>query len=50
LTGLVQNSLISVGQFCDNGCNVTFNKDTLSVMNNGKCVKLGARDPQSGLW
>jgi hypothetical protein len=50
LTDLVHNSLISVGQLCDNGCDITFNKDTVSVMNNGKCVMLGACDPQSGLW
>jgi hypothetical protein len=50
LPGLVHSSLISVGQLCDNGCDVTFNKDTFSVMNNGKCVMLGSRDPHSGLW
>jgi hypothetical protein len=48
LPGLVHNSLISVGQLCDNGCDVTFNKYTVSVMNNGKRVT-GARDPQSGV-
>jgi hypothetical protein len=48
--GLVDNSLISVGQLCDNECDVIFNKDTVSGMNNGNCVMLGARDPQSGLW
>jgi hypothetical protein len=50
LSGLVHNSLIYVRQLCDNGCEVTFNKDTVSVMHNGKCVMLGTRDPQSGLW
>jgi hypothetical protein len=50
LPGLVHNSLISVIQLCDNGCDITLNKDTVSVMNNGKCVMLGARDPQSGVW
>jgi hypothetical protein len=48
--GLVRDSLISVGQLCDNGCDITFNKDTLSIMSNGKFVMTGARDPQSGLW
>jgi hypothetical protein len=48
--GLVHNSLIYVGQLCDNGCDVKFNKDTLSVMNNGNRVMLGACDPHSGLW
>jgi hypothetical protein len=50
LTYLVHTSLISVGQLCDNGCNITFNKDTVSVMNNGKCVMTGACDPQSGFY
>jgi hypothetical protein len=50
LPGLVHNSLISVGQLCNNGCDVTFNKYTVSVMNNIKCVVTGALDPQSGLW
>jgi hypothetical protein len=36
LTGFVHNSLIYVGQLCDNGYNVTLNKETVSVMNNGK--------------
>jgi hypothetical protein len=50
LPGLLHNSLISVGQLCDNGCNVTFNKDAVSLMNNETCVMLGARDPHSVLW
>jgi hypothetical protein len=50
LPGLVHNSLISVRQLCDNGCDIIFNKDTVYVMNNGKCAMIGARDPQSGLW
>jgi hypothetical protein len=48
--GLVHNSLIYVGQLCDNRCDLTFNKDSVSVMNNKKWVMLGAHDPQSGLW
>jgi hypothetical protein len=50
LPGLVHNSLISVGQLCNNGCDVTFNKDVVSVRNNGKCAMTGTRDPQSGVW
>jgi hypothetical protein len=49
LPGLVHNSLISVRQLCDKGYAVTFNKDTVSVMNNGRCVMMGPRGPQSGL-
>jgi hypothetical protein len=50
LPGLVHNSLISVGRLCDNGCDVTFNKEAVSVMNNGKFVMIRSRDPHSGLW
>jgi hypothetical protein len=42
---LVHNLLMSAGQLCENGCDVTFNKQTVSVMNNGKCVMIGARHP-----
>jgi hypothetical protein len=50
LPGLVHNSLISVGQLCDNGCSVTFTQDQVTVSKNGKCVMYGARDPRSRLW
>jgi hypothetical protein len=50
LSGIVHNSLISVGQLCDNGCDISFNKERVSVTNNGKCIMLGACDPQSDLW
>jgi hypothetical protein len=48
--GLVRNSLISVGQLCDNGCSVTFTKDQVTVSKNKKCVMYGSRDPKSRLW
>jgi hypothetical protein len=48
LPGLVHNLLISVGQLCDNGCDVTFKKEAVSVMKDGKCVMLGSRDPHTG--
>jgi hypothetical protein len=50
LPDLVHNSLISVGQLCDNRCNVTFKKEVVSVMSNRKCVMLGSCDLHSGLW
>jgi hypothetical protein len=50
LPGLVHNSLISVGQFCDNGCSVTFTQEQVTVSKNGKCVMYGSRDPRSRLW
>jgi hypothetical protein len=50
LPGLVHNSLISVGQLCDNGCIVTFTHDQVTVTKNKKCVMHGSRDPKSRLW
>jgi hypothetical protein len=50
LSGLVHNSLISVGQLCDNGCGVTFTQEQVTVSKNGKCVMYGSRDPRSRLW
>jgi hypothetical protein len=50
LPGLVHNSLISVGQLCDNGCSVTFTQDQVTVSKNKKWVMYGSRDPKSRLW
>jgi hypothetical protein len=50
LPGLVHNSLISVGQLCDNRCNVTFTQEQVTVSKNGNCVICGSRDPRSRLW
>jgi hypothetical protein len=47
---LVHNSLISVGQLCDNECSITFNQDHVTVSRNGKNVMNGSRDPVSRLW
>jgi hypothetical protein len=50
LPGLVHNSLISVGNLFNNGCNVTFTQEQVTVSKNGKCVMYGSRDPRSRLW
>jgi hypothetical protein len=50
LPGLVHNSLISVGQLCDNGCSVTFTHDQVTVTKNKECVMRRSRDPKSRLW
>jgi hypothetical protein len=50
LPGLVHNSLISVGQLCDNGCSVNFDQDQVTVSKNEKCVMYGSQDPKSRLW
>jgi hypothetical protein len=50
LPGLVHNSLISVGQLCDNGCSTTFTQEQVTVSKNRKCVMYGSRYPSSRLW
>jgi hypothetical protein len=50
LPGLVHNSLISVGQLCDNECSVTFTQDQVTVSRNGKDGMYRSRDPKSRLW
>jgi hypothetical protein len=50
IPGLVHNSLISVGQLCDNGCSVTFAHDQVTVTKNKECVMRGSQDPKSRLW
>jgi hypothetical protein len=50
LPRLVHNSLISVGQLCNNKCSVTFTQDQVTVSRNGKNVMNGSRDPKSRLW
>jgi hypothetical protein len=50
LPGLVNSSLISVGQLCDNGCIFTFTNDQVTVTKKKKCVMHGSRDPKSRLW
>jgi hypothetical protein len=50
LPGLVHNSLILLGQLCDNGCSVTFTQDQVTVSKNEKCIMYGYRDPKSRLW
>jgi hypothetical protein len=50
LTVLVHNSLISMGQLCDNGCTITIAHDQVTVTKNKECVMRGSRDPKSRLW
>jgi hypothetical protein len=50
LPGLVHNSIISVGQLCDSGCDVTFTQEQVTVSRDGKCVMYGSCDPRSRLW
>jgi hypothetical protein len=50
LPGLVHNSLISVGQLFNSGCEIIFTRDKVEVNKDGKLVMSGARDQQSRLW
>ena len=50
LPNLRSASLISMGQLCDDGCDVLFNKDILLVMKNKKIVLRGIRNRRDNLW
>jgi hypothetical protein len=50
LPGLVHNSLISVGKLYNNGSDVTFTQEQVTVSRDGKCVMYGSRHPRSRLW
>ena len=47
---LAHNSLLSVAQLCDAGCEVTFTKTTVVATKTGKTVMTGPRDSASNLW
>ena len=50
LPNLCSASLISMGQLCDDGCNVLFNKHVLVVMKNKRVVLRGIRNRRDNLW
>ena len=43
-------NLLSIGQFCDDGCNVNFNKHEATVVKNGKTLLTGIRNNNNGMW
>ena len=43
-------NLLSIGQFCDDGCNVNFNKHEATVVKNGKTLLKGIRNNNNGMW
>jgi hypothetical protein len=51
LSGMAHHSLLSVGQLCDKGYIVTFQRDTVTICNseNSKLLS-GPRDETTGLW
>ena len=47
---LKNESLISIGQLCDDNCIVIFTKDNFFVTKMGKCLFQGSRNKEDGLW
>ena len=47
---LKSSSLISLGQLCDDDCDVHLNKHNISVIKNGTTVLKGYRNHKDGLW
>ena len=50
LPGLTNANLVSVGQLCDDDCQVLFTKQQAIVSKNNKLVTIGTRNHQDGLW
>jgi hypothetical protein len=49
--GMAHHSLLSVGQLCDEGYRVTFQRDTVTICNSEHSELLrGLRDETTGLW
>jgi hypothetical protein len=50
-SGMVNHSLLSVGQLCNEGYSVTFRIDAVTIYNSQEVQILkGARDLNTGLW
>ena len=50
LPQLQSSSLISLGQLCDDNCNIQLNKKELKVYKNNELVMKGFRNQSDGLW
>jgi hypothetical protein len=50
LPGLAHHSLLSVGQMCDSGCDVTCTSNKVAVTHGATKILNGQRDKESGLW
>ena len=50
LPDLTSSSLISLGQLCDDGCNVNLDKHKLSVYKEENLIMEGVRNKTDGLW
>ena len=43
-------SLVSLGQLCDDNCNIILDKNTIQVFKDNTLIITGTRNPQDGLW
>ena len=50
LPDLKSSNLLSVGQLCDDGCDVIFSKTTAKAIKNDKIVFEATRDFSNGMW
>jgi hypothetical protein len=50
LPGLVQHSILSVGQMFDSGCAVTFTATKVAVTNGATTILSGQHDKEPGMW
>ena len=48
--GLTNESLLSIGQFCDDNCIAIFTKQNVYIMKNEKILLQGKRNNTDGLW
>ena len=47
---LSSNSLLSIGQLCDVGCNATFDNEQVTITYKNEKLLTGKRDHTTGLW
>ena len=47
---LNSSSLVSLGQLCDDDCNILLHKKVMYAIKNNKIVLTGYRNPNDGLW
>ena len=50
LPELKSSNLISIGQLCDDGCDIIIDKDQLVVSKNNNIILKGHRNTRDGLW
>ena len=50
IPALKSANLISLGQLCDDNCNIVLTKSHLHTIKNGKIILQGYRNPRDGLW